>query len=198
MYTHAGYQYYDMLLLLSSLWGEAADLRAPLRPWARPGGERQITICIICITCIIISIIIFVQWLSIITPYTITHYIIIIIIIIIVMIIIIIIILINHYIWRGPYSTPLWDIFGGCFGLFVCWLRRETYVCVYIYIYICVYAYIYIYIYITALTERVEHGNQVESAGTLSFHDAVGRPVDLTDGIGTPDPNPRTLVDWCF
>ena len=31
---------------------------------------------------------------------------------------------------------------------------------------------------------------------------AQGAPVgcmdEVTDGIGTPDPNPRNLVNWCF
>ena len=55
--------------------------------------------------------------------------------------------------------------------MYIC--RYNYYKYIYIYIYIYIYTYTYIYIYICI-------------CNTL-----------ITDGLGTPDPNPRNLVNWC-
>ena len=58
---------------------------------------------------------------------------------------------------------------------------------VYIYIYICMYVYVcmYIYIYICIHTHV--------SAGRLAA--ATEAPERIVNGLGTPDPNPRNLVN---
>ena len=69
------------------------------------------------------------------------------------------------------------------------------YVCIYIYIYIHTYVHIHVYAIRRFLAEAPVlapcRGVGVGGLGS-------GNEEALTDGIGTPDPNPRNLVNWYF
>ena len=57
-----------------------------------------------------------------------------------------------------------------------------------------IYIYIYIYIHIQAARRQVPRGSQPQLGATAAL-----RPQrDPTNGIGTPGPNPKHLVNRCF
>ena len=70
------------------------------------------------------------------------------------------------------------------------------YVSTYIYIYtsICVYVCIHTHINIT-LTKYDNNTQQTNSTHITCSNSIISF---FTDGIGTPDPNPKHLVNWCF
>ena len=77
-------------------------------------------------------------------------------------------------------------------------------VCINIYIYICAYVYTYIYIYIykdLGLQASdycvLKLCNRQRGAGVMPIRASVLDEV-FADGIGTPDPNPKSLVNGCF
>ena len=60
--------------------------------------------------------------------------------------------------------------------------------------------YIYIYVYIERERERYRHTTLVTRhlAFAVTGTSQGCANGSVTDGIGTPDPNPRNLVNWCF
>ena len=60
--------------------------------------------------------------------------------------------------------------------------------------YTCVYIYIYIYIY----TWRWRWAERDGVLLPAESKQQAGKHWVLTDGIGTPDPNPKHLVNWRF
>ena len=64
------------------------------------------------------------------------------------------------------------------------------YIYTYMYVYVCIHIYIYIYMY---------KGIALEAPDVLSNNSCHFLPFSAGDeGTGTPDPDHRNLVSWCF
>ena len=90
----------------------------------------------------------------------------------------------------------------------VCTLYTCVCVCMYVCMYVCIYIYIYIHILLCLertchvhawLPETVGESHDVALRSKSKWPTSRGmRSTPTTDGIGTPDPKPRKLVNWCF
>ena len=76
-------------------------------------------------------------------------------------------------------------------------LSLSLYIYIYIHLFVCLFIYIYIYTYVRsrAEPERPWRGRRVRLPVGLEPRPGV---LQATDGIGTPDPNPKHLVARCL